>query len=319
MNSISVFSCIPLPEHVMSAMQGAFHFVVVAAGDQIGQLNRRTAAGEHFDAVLTGLGADLLDAKSIAALPSSIRIIATYSVGTDHIDLEAARAKGIAVSNTPGTLVNAVADAAMFLTLAAARRATESIALIRSRAWPGWNPDQLLGIELSGRTMGIYGMGEIGTAIAHRARAFGMAIAYSNRRPMPDEDATFIADAPDLVEAADVLMIAAPSTPETRGFVNASTLARAKPSLILINIARGELVVDADLIAALAGRRIFAAGLDVFAGEPDVAAGYFDLPNVVMTPHIGSSTREARAAMGESAIRSIRAFFAGEADPSRLF
>jgi lactate dehydrogenase-like 2-hydroxyacid dehydrogenase len=166
--------------------------------------------------------------------------------------------------------------------------------------------------------MGIYGMGEIGTAIAHRARAFGMTIAYSNRRPIPEQDATFIADPLDLIATADVLMIAAPSTPETRGFVNASTLARAKPSLILINIARGELVVDTDLIAALAGRRIFAAGLDVFAGEPDVAAGYFDLPNVVMTPHIGSSTREARAAMGQSAIRSIRAFFAGEADPARL-
>src|SRR5579872_3975680 len=152
MRPISVFSCIRLPDHVSADMQAAFHFITADRGDELDQLARLSAAGAHFDAVLTGLGCAPLDAAAIASLPESIRMIATYSVGTDHIDLAAARAKGLAVSNTPGTLVNAVADAAMLLILgaAAARRATESIALIRSRRWPGWHPDQLLGVELAG-------------------------------------------------------------------------------------------------------------------------------------------------------------------------
>lgn len=319
MPATSVFSCIRLPEHVLELMRGAFRFVVADEGDELAQLARHSRAGEQFDGLITGLGSDPLDAAAIAALPESIRIIVTYSVGTDHIDLAAARARGLAVANTPGTLVNAVADAAMFLILGAARRATESIALIRSGAWPGWHPDQLLGVELAGRTLGIYGMGEIGAAVARRARAFGMDIAYSNRRPVAGSDACFVADPLDLAATADVLLLAAPSTPATRGFASATMLARAKPSLLLVNIARGDLVVDADLIAALAQRRIMGAALDVFVGEPEVARGYFDLPNLFMTPHIGSSTLEARVAMGASVVRSIQAFFASQADPARLF
>ena len=316
--SISVFSCIPLPAHVDRAMRDTFAFTVANRGGELAQLDRLSRAGHRFDAIVTGLGCDPLDAPAIAALSDSVRIIATYSVGTDHIDLAAAQARGIAVSNTPGTLVNAVADAAMFLILGAARRATESIALIRSRTWPGWYPDQLLGVELAGRTLGIYGMGEIGAAVAARARAFGMDIAYSNRRPAPDTDARFVADPRALVSEADILLLAAPSTPETRGFICAATLACAKPSLILVNIARGDLVVDADLIAALGQGRIMAAALDVFSGEPHIATGYHDLPNLFMTPHIGSSTIEARAAMGASVIGSICAALTGMPDPARL-
>lgn len=299
-------------------MRDAFRFVVANPSDAWGELARRDAGGELFDAVITGIGCAALDAAAITALPGSVRMVATYSVGVDHIDLNAARARGLAVANTPGALVDAVADAALFLMLGAARRATESIALLRGGGWPGWRPDQLLGIELAGRTLGIYGMGEIGAAIGVRARAFGMDIAYCNRRPVPSANARFVADPLDLVAAADVLLLAAPSTPETRDFVNAATLARAKPSMILVNIARGDLVKDADLIAALRDGRILAAALDVFAGEPAVAPGYFDLPNVLMTPHIGSSTVEARAAMGASNIRSIRAVLSGALDPARL-
>ena len=162
-------------------------------------------------------------------------------------------------------------------------------------------------------------MGEIGAAVAVRAWAFGMNIAYANRTRVSGSDALFVADPLALVAMADVLLIAAPSTPATRGFVNAESLAQAKPSLILVNIARGDLVVDADLIAALSERRIMGAALDVFAGEPNLAEGYYALPNLFMTPHIGSSTVEARAAMGASVANSIRAFFAGAADPARLF
>lgn len=314
----AVFSCIVLPDHVERAMRAAFRFTVAEKGDELAQLARLTRDGARFDAVVTGLGCDILDRAAIGALPDTIGMIASYSVGTDHIDLDAARERGLAVSNTPGTLVNAVADAAMLLILGAARRATESIALIRSRGWPGWYPGQLLGYELAGRTLGIYGMGEIGAAVARRATAFGMTISYSNRRPAPGATARYIADPLDLVAASDIVLIAAPSTPETRGFVNAQTLSRARESLILVNIARGDLVVDDDLIAALSERRIFGAALDVFAGEPDIDPRYFDLPNLFMTPHIGSSTIEARAAMGASVIASITAFLAGRPDPARL-
>lgn len=321
MTRLSVFSCLRLPEHVEAEMERAFRFQVAEGdkGHELIELGRLAALGAQFDAVITGVGCAPLDAAAIAALPASVQMIATYSVGTEHIDLEAARARRLAVANTPGTLIDAVADCAMLLMLGAARRATECIELIRSRSWPGWHPDQLLGVELGGRTLGIYGMGEIGTAVARRARAFGMTIAYSNPRPATEPDARYFADPLELVAASDVLLIAAPSTRATRGFVNADMLRRARPCLILVNIARGDLVVDRDLIAALAERRIFGAGLDVFAGEPDLDPGYYELPNLFMLPHIGSSTVEARAAMGASTIRSIRAFFAGETDPARLF
>lgn len=318
MKDPAVFCCLPLPEPVEAQFRAAFRLIMAAPGNEFDQLARMHAAGERFDAIVTGLGCSLLDAAAIRALPPSLRMIASYSVGTDHIDLDAARERGLAVSNTPGTLINAVADAAMFLILGAARRATESIDLIRSRAWTGWSPHQLLGVELAGRTLGIYGMGEIGSAVARRARAFGMHIAYTNRLLVETSDACFVPDPLDLMARADILLLAAPSTPHTRGFVNAVSLARAKPSMLLVNIARGDLVVDADLIAALDSGRIQGAALDVFAGEPDIAPGYFDLPNLLMTPHIGSSTLEARMAMGASVIGSIRAFRAGKADSCRL-
>lgn len=303
---ISIFSCITLPSHVESAFKEAFTFIPAAPGDELQQLRAYCAGGNPVDVVMTGLGCEPLTDQAINALPPSIRMIATYSVGTDHIDLDAAKACGLAVANTPGVLVDAVADAALFLILGAARRATESISLIRG-GWPGWHANQLLGFELAGKTLGIYGMGEIGEAIAQRGRSFGMDIAYHNRRQRPDIDATFYADPLALVATSDVLLIAAPSTPQTRGFVNAATLSRAKSTAIVVNMARGDLVVDDDLIAALKEGRIFGAALDVFANEPDIHPGYFTLPNLFMTPHIGSSTLEARLAMGHSLIRSINA------------
>lgn len=313
-----VFSCIPLPDHVDSAFRDAFSFTVASPGAALEELRSRADDGDLFDAIVTSLGAPRLTAAEIDRLPPTVRMIATYSVGTEHIDLDAARRRGLAVSSTPGTLVASVAETAMLLMLGAARRVTESVALVRGGGWTGWSPRQLNGMELAGKTLGIYGMGEIGEAVAVRARAFGMAIAYHNRRRRDGVDATFIPDADALMGASDVLLLAAPSTPETRGFVNAARLRTARPSLVLVNIARGDLVVDDDLIAALKERRIFAAGLDVFANEPDFDRRYLALPNLFMLPHIGSSTLEARLAMAESVIRSIRAFFAGESDPARI-
>lgn len=300
-------------------MRESSDFTVATPGREMDDLLTLAGQGKGPEAVVAGIGCPPLDADIIARLPDSVGIIATYSVGTDHIDLQAARRRGLAVSNTPRTLVNAVADAALFLILGAARRATESIDLIRSRQWPGWYADQLLGYELAGRTLGIYGMGEIGRAIAARARAFGMKIAYTNRRPLDDDASTFIPDPDDLVRESDVLLLAAPSTMETRGFIDARRLTLASPETILVNIARGDLVVDEDLIAALCERRIFAAALDVFNAEPRLDPRYFDLPNLFMTPHVGSSTLEARTAMGESILRSVQAWREGKFDQARLF
>jgi glyoxylate reductase len=270
-------------------------------------------------AILCAPGGARIDAAYLDRLPGSAKAVATYSVGHDHIDLDACRDRGLAVFSTPGVLAESVADAAMLLVLGAARRATESIALIREGRWMGWTPTQLVGLELSGRTLGILGMGGIGSRIARRARAFGMVVAYCNRRPIADEaDSRFVADPHALFAESDVFMLACPSTAETRKFVSATLLTRARPSLILVNVGRGDLVDDDALIAALSDGRIFAAGLDVFDGEPKVDPRYFALPNLFMLPHIGSSTIEARMGMGTAIVTALSDWDAGGAPPNRL-
>jgi lactate dehydrogenase-like 2-hydroxyacid dehydrogenase len=304
-----------LPDPARQVLAGAFDAQFMTPEDF-----RRYGAPDGCEVVLVSIQSPL-DAAGMARLPASVRAVGTYSVGLDHLDLAAAEARGLAVFNTPGVLAASVADAAMLLILGAARRATESIDLIRGRRWKGWSPLQLNGVELAGKRLGVLGMGGIGLPIAARARAFGMEIAYSNRRPLAEDlaaGATFIADAGALVEAADVLVLAAPSTPETRGFLNAERLARARPSLIVVNVGRGDLVDDDALIAALSEGRIFGAGLDVFAGEPNLDPRYFDLPNVFMLPHIGSSTMEARVRMAEALATGVAAWREGHRPPNQV-
>jgi len=276
-------------------------------------LDELATSETDFEAVVFSLDV-AMQKEQIEALPESVRALATYSVGTDHIDLEVARDRGLAVFNTPGVLADSVAENALFLMLGAARRASESVDLIRGRNWSGWSPRQLVGLQLSGRTLGILGMGDIGLRIAARAEALGMKILYSNRR-QPSPGAAYAsgyrASAEQLIRESDVLLLACPSTDETRGIVNAQLLANAKPELILVNIARGDLIEDEALIAALREGRVWSAGLDVFAGEPDLNPGYFDLPNVFMLPHIGSSTREARVGMGQILIDALLDWKAG--------
>lgn len=270
------------------------------------------------DAILCSIRPYRFDRAAIERLPDSVKMIATYSVGYDHIDLAAATERNIAVFNTPGVLSDAVADAAMLLMLGAARRATESIALLREGRWTGWTPSQLNGVQLSGKLLGILGMGEIGRRVAQRARAFGMDVAYSNRREISGEDARFQPDPRALVGESDVLLLAWPSTAETRRFIAADTLRLAKSSLILVNIGRGDLVNDSDLIAALKGGGIMAAGLDVFDNEPDLHPEYLELPNAFLLPHIGSSTWEARLAMADILISAIDTHLAGETPANRI-
>ena len=302
-----------LPE-VRSEFEAAFD-IVYAAGDvePLVELAERSQTGEMFDGVLFSLDVQMR-AEQVEALPDSVRFLATYSVGTDHVDQEAAETRDIAVFNTPGVLADSVAEDALFLMLGAARRATESIELIRSGRWKGWTPTQLVGVQLAGRRLGILGMGDIGRRIASRAEALGMQILHCNRRPPAAEDplaAGYRGSAVELIRDCDVLMLVCPSTEETRGIVNAELLGEASAEMIVVNIARGDLVNDDDLIGALRDGRIRAAGLDVFAGEPEIDPRYFELPNVFMLPHIGSSTIEARLGMGRILINGVRKWQAG--------
>lgn len=306
---MKLLSLIDMPERVMRVFAGCGDLIAGKPED---------AAAVQPDALLCSIFPYRFDRATIEGLPPSVKAIATYSVGYDHIDLAAARDRGIAVFNTPGVLSDAVADAALLLILGAARRATESIAMLREGRWTGWTPQQLIGDGLGGKTLGILGMGSIGQRIATRARGFGMDIAYHNRRPVEGEDARYFADPRDLIAASDVLVLAWPSTPETRGFINADTLAGARPNLIVVNIGRGDLVNDADLIAALRDGRILAAGLDVFNGEPNIAPGYLDLPNAFLLPHIGSSTWEARIAMAQVLVDALDAHARGETVANRI-
>lgn len=256
-----------------------------------------------------------LDQSVLDQLPDSLRVVATYSVGTDHLDLKALAARGIRVLNTPDVLSNAVAEAAVFLTLGLARRAQESIDLVRSGAWQGWNPSQLVGFELRGRTAGIVGMGRIGREIARMLGALGMRIAYHNTRALlagtVGDDVVYHATLAGLMGASDVVILACPATPMTIGMINRETLAQMKRGAVLVNSARGTLVNDDALIEALETGHLAGAALDVFNNEPRLDPRYLQRPNVFMTPHIGSSTIEARISMAEILRDGMLAHFAG--------
>lgn len=306
-----------LPTEVNEDLSGYFSATFSPATDAAAAM---CASGLPYDALLVSVDVRL-DAGAIARLPRSVGAIATYSVGLDHIDLQAARERGIAVFNTPDVLSDAVAEIAMLLLLGAARRATEAIALIRSRKWAGWTATQLNGVQLTGKTLGIFGMGKIGQKIASRARAFGMRVAYSNRHPLAEnlaEGARFYPEFSSMLGDIDVLVLAAPATAQTRGILNAKSLSVAKRGLMVINIARGDLVVDDDLIDALESGTVRAAGLDVFAGEPNIDPRYFELSNVFMLPHMGSSTLEARRQMGLALISALNEWRDGKVPANRV-
>jgi lactate dehydrogenase-like 2-hydroxyacid dehydrogenase len=312
----SVLAIGRFPDEVKADFRAAF---AMEFRDRVPPLGLAAALGAR-EVLLLSFGTDL-DAAAIHALPASLKAIATYSVGYEHIDVEAARARDLPVFNTPGALTDAVAEIGILLMLGAARRATESIALIRSRQWPGWSPTQLVGVELVGKTLGILGMGRIGQGIAHRARAFGMAIHYHNRTRLPaelEEGAIFHADFAGMAAASDVLMIAAHSSAETRHYLDAARIAQLKPGSIVCNVARGDLIDDNALIAALGDGRVRAAGLDVFENEPKLDPRYYDLPNVFILPHIGSSTIETRRRMAQALILGIEAFKAGGKAANRV-
>ena len=275
---------------------------------------------EGADAILCAPG-DRLDAALIARLPDTVKVVGTFSVGYDHVDAKALKARGIALCNTPDVLSLATAEITMLLILAAARRAGEAERLLRAGQWTGWAPTQLIGTQISGRRIGIYGMGRIGREVAAMARGFSMEVHYRNRsRLAPDleQGAIFHDTDESLLSVSDVLSLNAPSTPDTYRWLNAARIEQLPQGAIVVNAARGTLVDDAALIAALTSRRIAAAGLDVYDGEPKVDPGYLALENVVLLPHLGSATTTARDAMGFLALDGIDAVLRGESPANKV-
>src|SRR3984885_4923509 len=262
---------------------------------------------------------DRLDAEFFRRVPASVKVIATFSVGYDHIDLRAAAAKKIAIANTPGVLTDATADLAMLLLLGASRRAYEAQQLLRTGAWAKTSSARLLGWQPAGKVLGIFGMGRIGQAVARRARAFGMKIHYSNRNPLSQQlagDAVFQQSPLDLLRVAEFLSLHAPHTPETHHFLDADGSTLLPAGSMVINAARGGLVEDEALIAALKTGRVAAAGLDVFEGEPNIHPAYIGLQNTFLLPHVGSATLETNTAMGMLALDNIDAVLADKPAPS---
>jgi lactate dehydrogenase-like 2-hydroxyacid dehydrogenase len=263
--------------------------------------------------------ADRLDSAFFQKVSPTVKVVVTYSVGFEHIDLAAADQRKIPVAYTPGVNHEATADIAMLLLLGASRRAWEAQDLIRTGAWRPLSPDMLLGWQVGGKILGIFGMGRVGQAVARRARGFGMKIHYSNSSELPADvagGAVFHKDPSDLLRVSQFLSLHAPETPETRHFLNAKAIELLPPGAIVVNTARGGLIVDADLIGALKTGRIAAAGLDVFEGEPKLNAEYIPLKNTFLLPHIGSATIETRTAMGMLALDNVDAVLSGKPAPS---
>jgi lactate dehydrogenase-like 2-hydroxyacid dehydrogenase len=278
------------------------------------------SAAEGADALFI-TPADRLEAEFFQKVSPTVKIIATFSVGFEHIDLEAAARRKISVAYTPGVNHDATADIAMLLLLGASRRAYEAQELVRTGAWKPLSPDMLLGWQVGGKVLGILGMGRVGQAVARRARGFGMKIHYCNGSELPAEiagDAVYHKDPSDLLRASQFLSLHAPETPQTRHFLDSKAISLLPPSAIVVNTARGGLVVDDDLIAALKSGRIAAAGLDVFEGEPKLNPEYISLKNTFLLPHIGSATIETRTAMGMLALDNVDAVLNGKPAPTLI-
>jgi hydroxypyruvate reductase len=273
-----------------------------------------------FDVVIPTLG-DAYSAEIFDEVPEPrAKMLANFGVGYNHIDTAAARASGIYVTNTPGAVTDATADIALTLMLMTCRRAGEGERLVRAGRWEGWAPTQLLGLHMSGKTLGIVGMGRIGQAIAQRAHhGFNMSIRFFNRSPkevpVPAEQ---VENLPDLASQVDILVIAVPGGAETHHLIDATILNAMKPHAHLVNIARGDVVKEDDLIAALTAGRIAGAGLDVYEFEPIVPHELRDMENVTLLPHLGTAALEVRVAMGLMALDNATAFAKGQSLPNAV-
>lgn len=311
----------PLTGPVLEAAHAGFDTTVRASNRPMSE-GEMIAALEEYDIVLATLG-DRFSADIFAAAPAPrCRLVANFGVGYNHIDVEAARAAGVAVSNTPGAVTEATADIALTLMLMSARRAAEGERLVRSGGWTGWHPTQLLGLHLSGKVLGVVGMGRIGQAIARRAHfGFGMEVVYHTRTPRPLEGlpgARALGSLSEVMAVSDVVVVAVPASPATHHLIGAAELAAMRPHAHLVNIARGDIVDEQALIEALRERRIGGAGLDVYEHEPEVPEALRALENVTLLPHLGTAAEEVRTAMGLMALENARAFRDGRALPNAV-
>ena len=273
--------------------------------------------------VLVPTVTDTIDADMIEAASDRLKLIASFGAGTEHIDLAAAAKRKIIVTNTPGVFTDDTADIAMAGIIGVPRRIREGTALVRRGEWTGWAPAGLLGRKLAGKVLGIIGMGRIGQAVAHRARAFGLEIAYYNRKRLPEAlermlGARFVENVDDLIAQADILTLHCPLTEETRGLLDERRIGLMKDGASLINTARGELIDQEAMIAALEAGKLAGAGLDVYPNEPEVDDRLLRHPNVMTLPHIGSATAEGRAASGEKVIANIRFWADGHRPPDQV-
>jgi len=309
------------PDEVQRALADRFDVVLNTSDAPMDQDALARAMGEYD--ILCPTVSDRIDAAVIAG-GDRVRLIANYGVGFDHIDLEAARAKGIAVTNTPGVLTDATADLGMTLLLMATRRAGEGERELRAGRWTGWRPTHLIGSSLGGKVLGLVGFGRIGIAMARRAHhGFGMKIAYFGRREadravVEELGAQFYPDLDALLAASDVVSLHVPGGGETAGLMSRERIAAMKPGSYLINTARGGIVDHEALADALRDGHLAGAGLDVYPREPEVPESLLALENVVLLPHLGSANAETRIAMGMKALANVEAFAAGNPLPDRI-
>lgn len=281
------------------------------------------AAAVGYADVLVPTITDVIDAGLIAKAGDQLKMIANFGAGVDHIDVDAAVARGLIVTNTPGVLTEDTADLAMSLILAVSRRIVEGARVVEDGRFEGWSPTWMTGRKLWGKRLGIVGMGRIGQALARRAKAFGIQVHYHNRKPVPalvaeELGATYWDDLDQMLQRMDLISLNCPATKETHHLLDAQRLARLQPHVILVNTARGELIDEAALADAVAGRRIAGVGLDVFEHEPAVHPGLIGHANVVLLPHLGSATIEARQDMGDRVIANIMTFARGHRPPDRV-
>jgi len=305
-----------LPAEVETELRKDFE-VRLNSNDTPLTLEQLQEALRTADAILPTV-TDKFTAELLATAPLRTRLLANFGVGFNHIDVNAAKARGISVSNTPDVLTDATADIAMILLLTVARRTGEGERHVRAGQWTGWRPTHMIGTQVSGKTLGLIGMGRIARAVARRAHhGFGMKVLFHDPfPPSPQEAAALGAEGlgslEDVLERSDFVSLHCPATPETRHLMNADRFGRMRKSAFLINTARGDVVDEAALVTALQSGQIAGAGLDVFEREPVVTPALLTMENVVLLPHLGSATRETRAAMGMRALENLRLFFAGK-------
>jgi len=312
-----------LPEAIETRMTELFDVRLNIQDVQMSSAEIAAKIAKDGAQVLVPTVTDTVDAETIAAAGPTLKLIANFGAGTDHIDVNAAQKHGISVTNTPDVLTEDTADMTMALLLAVPRRLMEGERLLREGKWDGWGPTVMLGTRVSGKRLGIIGMGRIGQAVAERAKTFGMSVHYHNRRrlhPSVEDalEATYWEDLDQMLPRMDIISIHCPHTPSTHLLLNRERLSLLRPSSVLENTARGE-VVDEDALAdLLRERKIAGAALDVFQNEPKVNPKLLELDNIVLMPHLGSATEEARNEMGQKVVINIKTFVDGHRPPDRV-